>query len=384
MNAPAQQLLVDVSVIIREDAGTGIQRVVRALWDELNRIAPQHISMRPVFATRDHSYRYAPLNFLERCNLDPDHQDAQIRVKQADMFLGLDLAAHLLPRHEQQIATWKAHGATVHMVLYDMLPYQRPGWFRWRSRRNFRRWLGFIERQADQIICISSAVANDVDRWRKRFSLFSRRPIFLATIRLGSDIANSKPSMGLPENFNDLIGWMAERPCVLAVGTIEPRKAYDRILAAFEQLWMVPAATPPRLLIVGRPGWKTRALQARLRRHTDLAENLRWVDNASDEMLQRLYAASTGLLFASHAEGLGLPLLEAAAYAKPVLARNLPVYQELDLPNATFFTDDGASALSHSLQNWLSELKPTPARHNLPTWSDSARDLVSALAIAVG
>ncbi|MBM5574147.1 hypothetical protein [Deefgea sp. CFH1-16] len=58
-----KQLLVDVSVIIQNDAGTGIQRVVRALLLQLLKNPPAGYSVKPVFCTHQHGYHYAPQDF---------------------------------------------------------------------------------------------------------------------------------------------------------------------------------------------------------------------------------------------------------------------------------------------------------------------------------
>jgi len=55
-----KQLLVDVSVIATNDARTGIQRVVRALWDQLLKHPTAGYRLRPICATRKRGYRYAP------------------------------------------------------------------------------------------------------------------------------------------------------------------------------------------------------------------------------------------------------------------------------------------------------------------------------------
>jgi hypothetical protein len=61
----APRLLVDVSAIIRHDAQTGIQRVVRAVWSELRCRNGAGFELVPVFATTTHGYCVAPDDFLQ-------------------------------------------------------------------------------------------------------------------------------------------------------------------------------------------------------------------------------------------------------------------------------------------------------------------------------
>ena len=86
------------------------------------------------------------------------------------------------------------------------------------------------------------------------------------------------------------------------VGTIEPRKAYDRAIAAFELMWE-SRPNAPSLVIVGSAGWKTAALQDRIRRHSEYGRRLHWLQQASDEALHQAYAAARAVLIASYAEG---------------------------------------------------------------------------------
>ncbi len=49
------RVLVDVSIIVRHDARTGIQRVVRAIWSELSRRQHPNFDFVPVYASSRHS-----------------------------------------------------------------------------------------------------------------------------------------------------------------------------------------------------------------------------------------------------------------------------------------------------------------------------------------
>src|SRR6478752_6621100 len=60
------RILVDVSAIIRHDAQTGIQRVVRAIWSELSSRNSDAYVAQPIFATHRQGYCYAPDDFLDR------------------------------------------------------------------------------------------------------------------------------------------------------------------------------------------------------------------------------------------------------------------------------------------------------------------------------
>lgn len=376
-----RQLLVDVSVVYRSDARTGIQRVVRALLLQLLKSPPLGYSVRPVFATAKQGYCYANPNFLEPLSSASASVGTAVAVKNGDLFLGLDLAAHLLPRHQAQVLAWKRSGVKVHMLVYDLLPLQYPAWFNDKTTRNFRRWIKWVAVYADSAICISDTVKTELGAWL--VAKFSLPPTALpaSTIVLGADISASAPSDGVPPDAEFLLARLRNTPSVLMIGTLEPRKGHEQALAAFDLLWQKQGATP-MLVIVGQSGWKTDTLQAQLRTHPQMGKRLIWLEDASDEFLARLYTNCSGVLVASRAEGFGLPLIEAAMHGKPVLARNIPVFREATIPLVSYFDGDNALDLATAISSWL-VLKPVPNVQAAPlqwsTWQHSAQQLASAL-----
>ena len=176
-----KQLLIDISELIKHDAGTGIQRVVRGITPYLMENPPAGYSVRPVFAEKGRGYHYAPVTSsclqadeVTRRNSQP------VIVNSGDIFLGLDLAAHLLPRHGWQLLRWRRRGAKLCFLVYDLLPLLYPHWFNSKRSITFNRWLRTLAIFGDDLICISEAVKADLQCW---LSLtYSPRTIFPASI----------------------------------------------------------------------------------------------------------------------------------------------------------------------------------------------------------
>ena len=377
-----KQLLVDVSVIINNDSHTGIQRVVRALLLQLFRYPPIGCRVRPVFSTRKQGYHYAPDQFgLPDAQASSLNRAAAVKVGPGDIFLGLDLAAHLLPLHKIQLAQWKRSGADIHIIVYDLLPVLHPHWFNSKTTRNFHRWLRTIAIFADSVICISNTVKAELDDWLFQKYSIKRGVIPINTIPLGADIESSAPSRGLPGNSAQLLMALASKPFVMMVGTLEPRKGHSQILLAFEELWQ--QACDINLVFVGKPGWKTETLQQRLRAHPQDKAHLYWLDNASDEFLELLYAGCAGVIVASEAEGFGLPLIEAQYHNKPVLARDIPVLREIGGNFVTFFSGTSNESLVNEIECWLAKIAVGQMPHSAPqhTWEDSAHELLAHLGL---
>lgn len=372
-----KQLLVDVSVIINNDARTGIQRVVRGLLLQLVKHPPIDYRVCPIFATRKHGYCYASED-LQRSETEVLNT---VRVAEGDVFLGLDLSAHLLPLHKDELVQWKTQGVKIHIVVYDLLPLLSPHWFNNKTVRKFRRWLKMVAIFSDSILCISNTVKVDVGNWLESKYGIPIGAISINTISLGADIKASMPDCGLPKNIDQLLSMLASKSVILMVGTLEPRKGHAQVLNAFECLWQ--QGSDVHLVIIGKPGWKTQALQQALRTHPQNQNHLYWLDDVSDELLQLFYAGCTGVIIASQAEGFGLPLIEALHYNKPILARDIPVFREVGGEGVSFFANGADVSLSDNLTVWLNDIQAprTPRTVSPSTWSDSAHKLLQHLCL---
>lgn len=372
------QLLVDVSAIVRHDAQTGVQRVVRAVWNELKRRDGDGFRLVPVYASLDHGYCYAPLDIFERPATLGKQQP--VMVSSGDKFLGLDLSAHFLPKYRRQVRAWRESGATIHLVVYDLLPILRPDWFNKSTSTHFRKWFDILANEADQAICISKQVSRDL---RDRLQASKKiSHLQIANMAMGGDIAASRPSAGISQEVSILLDKLRFRPAILMVGTIEPRKGHEAALAAFEQLWITRGGDAPDLVIVGKGGWKTLALQNRILCHPEHKNRLHWLDSVSDEGLCQLYDACRGLFIASRGEGFGLPLVEAISHRLYVLARDLPVFREQAMPGILYFEDDDPAILGEHLMDLMAlGAQGRPPVSYLPTWRESVDALLKNLGI---
>ena len=358
------RLLVDVSVIMRHDAATGIQRVVRSVWSELARARSCDFDVVPVYAGSRQGYCFAPGDFLSR---KAKPASVPVGVRAGDKFLGLDLSAHYVPNYSDQLAAWRANGASLHFVVYDLLPLDRPEWFERSTCDHFRRWMDTVLAHADQALCISDSVAQEFRR--RIIGSSAHQRLRVGRLYLSGDISASLPSSGCRPSVQSTLHKLRCKRTVLMVGTIEPRKGYDRAIDAFERLWSAGDAGPD-LVIVGKPGWKTAELQQRIRNHGEYGGRLHWLEDVSDEALTAFYKASDAVFLASYDEGFGLPAVEAAMHRRWTLVRDLPVFREKQLPNLRFFADDDPEALASELASIfkLAECH-SPAVSSAPKWS---------------
>lgn len=380
-----KQLLVDVSELYYRDARTGIQRVVRNILGELLRAPPAGYDICPVYGSKTDGFRTTGKFHLHGGAPAPCANDEQpVTVGPGDIFLGLDLAAHLFPEAEQHLQAFRLAGAKVYYVVYDIIPlrhaqYTVPG-----MAAAFDVWLRALGRCADGLLCISDAVAQDVAAWLREQAPGAPLPC-ITHFHLGADMEpapqSAPTSQALPPDATDVLARIQARTSFLMVGTIEPRKGHAQTLAAFELLWA--QGVQANLVIVGKTGWNTEALTRQLRKHPENGQRLFWLEGINDAYLEAVYAASTCLIAASYCEGFGLPLIEAAQHRLPILARDIPVFREVAGEHAAYFDGPTPHDLTSALDRWLalyaSGQHPRPDAMPWQTWAQSAQQLLQHL-----
>lgn len=346
-----KQLLVDVSALVQHDLKTGIERVTRSILRELLLHPPKGYRVEPVYVTpQSGGYRYARKFTLKFLNCPQKILwDDRLETTSGDIFLSLDVH-YAFTQMLDSLQMMRQQGVSVYFVVYDLLPVLLPHCFPKESEGLFRNWLRVVV-QADGAICISRTVADDLRQWLIKTHSERLHELKIEWFHLGSDLENSVPTVGMPEDASTVLAHLTTRPTFLMVGTVEPRKGHAQVLAAFERLW--DRGVQANLVIVGKAGWMVETLAQKLSHHSQLNQCLFWLQGISDEYLEKVYGASTALIAASEAEGFGLPLIEAAQRGLPIVARDIPVFREVVGDHGFYFAGTTPEALASSLETWL-------------------------------
>lgn len=375
----APQLMVDVTELADKDLRTGIQRVTRAVLAEWGRAAPRGYRLQLVRLDRS-SGQYVCANQYATALLDQETlPDVPVVCHPGDVFLGLDLVGSAVKVGGEWFAYLRRNGVKISFVVYDILPVRHPEWWPAGGGLHHEAWLREILGCADQLICISKAVADDVGSWMQENQVKS--PASIEWFHLGADLDGSVPSKGLPQDADQVAARLSAVPSFLMVGTIEPRKGHESVLAAFDKLWA--QGLDINLVIIGRKGWLVDGLCKKLAGHERLGHQLFWFEGASDEYLDLVYAKSSCLMAASEGEGFGLPLIEAAQRGLPIIARDIPVFREVAGTHAHYFAGQGDDPIVGSVKEWLalhaSETHPPSGGLPWLSWAQSAGQLEVAL-----
>ncbi len=114
---------------------------------------------------------------------------------------------------------------------------------------------------------------------------------------------------------------------ILSVSTLEPRKNFEGLLFAYKRLKEI-LHNPPKLVIVGRQGWKAEHISQTVKQ-LRLKRDVIFAGYVTEEHLPMIYNSALLFICPSLYEGFGLPVLEAMACGVPVIVSNTSSLREI-------------------------------------------------------
>ncbi len=142
------------------------------------------------------------------------------------------------------------------------------------------------------------------------------------------------------------------RPYIFAVGTVQPRKNYSRLIEAVAGLR--DKGHDVDLVIAGGKGWLEDPIYAAIRDH-GMSDHVHMIGFADDADLPALYSAARCLAFPSLYEGFGLPILEAMACGTPVVTSNVSSLPEVAGDAALLIDPYDLDALTDALERLVND-----------------------------
>lgn len=203
-------------------------------------------------------------------------------------------------------------GVGLVVTCHDVVPWTHPETLTPRGVAFHRRMGERMARDADVVVTPTEAVARQVRaHLRPRGEV---RAVLLgsASLPLPRDAAARRAALG------------ATRRYVLFVGTAEPRKGLDLLVAALRH----PAVRDLDLVVVGPPGWGDVRV-GHLAQQAGVTDRVRVTGRVDDADLAALYAGAAVVAMPSRAEGFGLPVLEAMTAGVPVVTSDDPALLEV-------------------------------------------------------
>ena len=228
--------------------------------------------------------------------------------------------------------------------VQDLAFKLRPREVPWQQRLYMGAILGRSLRGAAAVLVPSEATRRDLLACYPILGLKSK--VHLVPLGLPAFVAPGPLPPGLTPGF------------ILAVGTVEPRKNYPRLLAAYrhlrrESVPLLLGDRPgvPELVIAGRPGWAYGDTLERIKTEP----GVRYLGHVDEPTLSALYRSAAVLALPSLYEGFGLPLLEAMANGLPAVVGNVGALPELAGGAAVLVEPDDVSSIASGLERVLAD-----------------------------
>ena len=255
----------------------------------------------------------------------------QTRVDRLDVFHGTVNTLPLLK-----------HGAGV-VTVHDLAFLRYPEHITKKRYVYLKRMVAGSARRADVILTPSSSTREDV------IQLLNANPSRVKVTPLGVDPRFHPVPRDQCDGTLSRLG--LDRPYILAVGTIEPRKNLPRLIQAFIQ---IAESVPHDLVLAGPVGW--------LETETDeavatagLTGRIRRLGGVADDDLLPLYSAADVVAIPSLYEGFGLPVLEALACGAIVVTSNTSSLPEVAGSAAVFVDPHSVDSIAEGLTRALGD-----------------------------
>ena len=200
---------------------------------------------------------------------------------------------------------------------------------------------------SDGFITISKSVAEDIIDYIEENNIVFDRQFKIGWFHLGADFTNKDY---LDQAISSDIKGIFTNKTFIMVGSIEPRKGHEVVLSAFEKLWSL--GYNYNLCILGTIGAMVERFIERIKNHEELNKRLFFIETPPDDELTYCYKNASALIFASRAEGFGLPIIEAAQFNLPLILSDIPVFKEIAGDNAVYFKVFDCDALAEALIKW--------------------------------
>lgn len=222
----------------------------------------------------------------------------EIKSKKVNLFHGLS----------SEIPLFVNWGKTKTVVtIHDLIFIKYPQYYSFIDALIYRFKYNYACQKSDKIIAISQQTKNDIMEY---FDIpESKIEVIYQSIQ---DVFRLEVSEGKKEAT--LQKYRLKKPFFLTVGTLEPRKNQLNIVKAFHKL----NDKTTELVIVGRGKKYKQELIAYVEKNK--IENVRILSEVLTDELPALYQSCLSFIYISSYEGFGIPIAEALASKKAIIA----------------------------------------------------------------
>ncbi len=225
------------------------------------------------------------------------------------------------------------------VTVHDVAPLDHPEWFDPVFGAWYRWMLPRLARRVRRVVTDSEFSKG---RILARTGLAEER---VAVVHPGVDHEFFRPA-GLAEIEAVRESYRLPDRYVLAVGTLDPRKGLEDLVAAWRRVRSAEG-------VLAIAGGRVPTLRRSLRIEED--DTVRLLGYVPDQRLRPLYAGAAAFALPSHYEGFGLTVLEALACGAPVVASNGAALPEVAGSAAVYVPPGDRDALAEALRGVLGD-----------------------------
>ncbi|MFC1733913.1 glycosyltransferase family 4 protein [candidate division KSB1 bacterium] len=152
-----------------------------------------------------------------------------------------------------------------------------------------------------------------------------------------------------------LTKYRLNKPYILFVGTLEPRKNVKTLIEAFDKL-KKDHDIPHQLVLVGQKGWLYKDILKKIE-SSPYKNDIRHLDYVPEEDLPALMNGAEVFAYPSFYEGFGLPVLEAMQCGIPVVTSNISSMPEVGGEACLYIDPDSADDLADKIYSVVNNPK---------------------------
>ncbi|HLD21370.1 MAG TPA: glycosyltransferase family 1 protein, partial [Patescibacteria group bacterium] len=207
------------------------------------------------------------------------------------------------------------------VTVHDLVIYSHPEWFPKQPKFSQEKLVPASIKKAARVIAVSQSTAAAA---KELFQLSEERVQVIYEGCTTQKRVSVVKAAAVREKFG-ITGRF-----LFFIGTIEPRKNLERLIAAFDQLVLqhAPRLASVQLVIAGAKGWKYEGIMNAATK-AKAQKQIRFIGYVTHEEKIALMQSCHFFAFPSLWEGFGLPVLEAMGLGVPVLTSRIAAIPEV-------------------------------------------------------
>lgn len=339
------RLYIDVTVLTLATFVTGIQRVTREYAVRLASDEAFDVVLLHYNASENAYHIINNQRFVDYYTGQKGRKEKMItrdtfdfeRMKSGEIFFDLDAVWMSKVKRSYILPIIRSKGVKIIAHIYDIIPITHPQFCLERNVYNFMDYISSHLLYADEIIVNAKATQKQIMGLCEKLNITCPKT---EVIPLGANYGSNKKSV--TNSVSEKIKKAAEKPFVLMVGTIEPRKNHKMLLDAYDKGLKDIGFN---IIMAGYMGWNMDEFKERLENHPDYMNGVYHFEGLDDNNISYLYENATCLAFLSYTEGYGLPIVEALVRNVPVIASDVEVLREVGGDRCMWVEEDNTDEL---------------------------------------